>query len=148
MAEQEHLDARGKPLEAPEHVPNAVRPEPGGNVQMEDINIPVVAISVAFFAVLLAVGIVTLQAWIYNAAAAEKSAKTLAQEDPRTELGGTLARQRSQLAGIPDPAPATLPAATATATTTATAAATQPKLRIPVQTAMQLVAKQYSEGAR
>jgi hypothetical protein len=74
---QEHHHTRTTPGEpvAPEIVPHAVRPEPGGTTQAEDINIPLVAVCVLGFAVFLVVTIVSLQAWFYNADNAEHDAK-------------------------------------------------------------------------
>lgn len=143
MQERRHVKTiPGEPV-APEVVPHPVRKEEGGNVQMDDINIPLVAVMVAFFAVLLAVTIVSLQAWVYNGEAAEKKNQTLAQDDPRTEFGAMLAAQGHDLNAPPGPsrpldlsAPATAPATGAGATGTA------PRLHIPIEDAIRIVAKE------
>ena len=131
-----------------------------GYAQMDDINIPLVAVAVGLFAVTLAVVIVGLQAWFKNADARELQGKTLAQEDPRTDLGKLLAAQRAELHDGPnalrDAAPAPAPApTTATATAaasmaaTATAQASQPARKwIPIDAAMRMVAREYSGGAK
>lgn len=128
--------------------------------QMDDINIPLVAVSVAFFACLLAVTILSLQAWFMNADRAEMQRKIAPQEDPRTfealaksdmatPLGQILQKQRAQLEVAPaqrknDPAPA--PATTGTATTTGTTPSQPaPKLWVPIDTAMDLVSQDYHQ---
>src|SRR3954469_9440275 len=104
MKERHHVKTTpGEPNAAPEGIAHPVHKEEGGNVQMDDINIPIVAIAVAFFAILLAVTIVSLQAWFYNYQASERAAKMLAQDDPGdanhvgTELGVLLKKQRDEL---------------------------------------------------
>src|ERR1700761_2488429 len=118
MQERQHVKTTPGEQAPPEIVAHPVRKEEGGNVQTDDINIPMVAVSVAFFAVLLAVTIVGLQAWFYNRDAAERLAKTIPQDDPRTWLGGILQTQRGDLQGygpVRDLSPATKPGATAPA---------------------------------
>jgi hypothetical protein len=128
--------------------PNRDETEDDRHWQVDDINIPLVAVSVAFFGVLLTVSIISLQAWFYNAKAREVAAKTLPQEDVHTELGAMLEKQRSQLnapAGPIKPA-ATAPATPGTASSTASQAA--PHYHIPISVAMEQVSRQYSEGSR
>lgn len=116
---------------------------------MDDINIPLVAISVAFFAVFLSVVIVGLQAWVYNYESAETVRKTLAQDDPRTTLGAILKMQRHELqvAGYARGSTATAPAS-ASAPASAAARATAPNAaltyRIPIDRAMDKVVAQYA----
>jgi len=127
----------------------------GAGSQMDDINIPVVAVSVAFFACLLVVTITGLQAWFMHADSAEIAAKTARQEDPRTTdvlrdrekvstpLGKILQLQRGQLylppnQQIPEPVVASAP--------TSTTSAPQPKLWVSIDTAMDLVSKDYAKG--
>jgi len=91
MQEHQHVKTTpGEPV-SPEIVPHAVHEEPGGHTQAEDINIPLLLVSVAFFAVFLVVVIVGLQAWFYNFAEAEKVAKQVPQGGPGTILGEQLA---------------------------------------------------------
>jgi hypothetical protein len=101
---------------------------------------------------LLTVTIIGLQAWFYNSRAAEIAEKTLSQEDRGTELGAMLYSQRQQLN---DPAgyirPASAPAATTastTQTTSATASQASPRYHVPIDVAMEMVSRQYSEGSR
>jgi hypothetical protein len=141
----------GEPHAVPEYTPHPVRREEGGNVQMDDINIPLVAVIVAFFGVLLAVTIVSLQAWFYNRQTAERQRQTLAQDDPATELGALWAKQQHELNDAPGFA-RTLVAASAPATGTSQPA-TQPHKRIPIDAAMVIVEKEYNaargeEGGR
>ena len=107
---------------------------------MDDINIPLVAVIVAFFGVLLAcVTIVSLQAWFYNRESAERQRQTLAQDDPATELGALWAKQRRELDDPPGLARSLVTAsAPATGTSQPT---TQPHRRIPIDEAMAIVAK-------
>jgi hypothetical protein len=130
--------------------PNRDDKEDDRHWNVDDINIPLVGASVAFFGVLLAVTIIGLQAWFYNARAHELSIKTLPQEDRKTELGALLYKQRAQLN---DPAGYIQTAAPATATAPSTGGGTQasqPERRyhIPVETAMDMVVSQYAQGSR
>jgi len=119
--------------------------EEQSNLMMDDINIPMVATSVAFFVVLLAVTIIGLQAAFYNYEAAERKSKQLPQEDPRTELGASLRAQREQLHV---PFAARMQAqAPATGSAPASLAATQGNPNwVSIDTAMQLVSKDYSQA--
>ncbi len=139
--------------------PNRDETEDDRHWRVDDINIPLVAVSVAFFGVLLAVAIISLQAWFYNAKAREIAAKTLAQEDPRTALGGLLQKQRGQLespAGYISSDSAAVSSGSATVPTTiasvstgsATASKPAPRFHIPIEVAMEQVTRQYSEGNR
>jgi hypothetical protein len=137
MQERHHVKTTPGEAKAPEVVPHPVRKEPGGNVQTDDINIPMVAVFVAFFAVLLAVTITGLQAWFYNYQAAERAAKTAPQDDPSTELGAILHEQRAELTtpGLARPAPG------------ATGAATQNRPnRVPIDQAMADVVAAYARS--
>lgn len=97
MQEHHHVKTiPGEPV-SPEIVAHAVHSEPGGHTQSEDINIPLVTIAVAFFAVFLAVVIVGLQAWFYSYAEAEHIAKQVPQGAPGTLLGGQLAQCEHEL---------------------------------------------------
>lgn len=126
--------------------PNRDEKEDDRHWQVDDINIPLVAISVAFFGVLLAVTIIGLQAWFYGARARETARKTLPQEDSRTELGALLEKQRNQLnAPAGEIIPATAPG---TATGSAPATAQVRKFHIPIEAAMDAVSRQYAEGTR
>src|SRR5437868_1380491 len=120
MQERHHVKTHPNEPKDPEDVPHPVRKETGGNVKTDDINITILAWFVAFFAVLLAVVIISLQAWFYGVQAKEQMAKTAPQESKGTELGDMLGRQREQLtkAGmIYDGTPgATGPATTGAAT--------------------------------
>jgi hypothetical protein len=142
MQERRHVKTTpGEPHAVPEYTPHPVRREEGGNVQMDDINIPLVAVIVAFFGVLLAVTIVSLQAWFYNRESAERQRQTLAQDDPATELGALWAKQRRELDDPPGLARSLVTAsAPATGTSQPT---TQPHRRIPIDEAMAIVAKEY-----
>ncbi len=72
MQERHHVKTTpGEPHAVPEYTPHPVRKEDGHDVQTDDINIPLVAMLVAFFGVVLAITIVSLQAWFYNSQAAE-----------------------------------------------------------------------------
>jgi hypothetical protein len=146
MQERRHVKTTpGEPHAVPEYTPHAVRREEGGNVQMDDINIPLVAVIVAFFAVLLAVTIVSLQAWFYNRQTAERQRQTLAQDDPATELGALWAKQRHELNDAPGWARSMAVATTGPATGSSTGTS-QPaaKKRIPIDEGMAIVEKEYS----
>lgn len=97
MQEHEHVKTiPGEPV-APEIVPNAVQIEPGEEAQAENINIPMVAISVIFFAAFLTVAIVGLQAWFYNTKHAEIAAMQAPEGGPNTPLGDQLAQYNREL---------------------------------------------------
>jgi hypothetical protein len=145
MQERRHVKTTpGEPHAAPELIDHPVRKEEGGNVQMDDINIPLVAVIVAFFAVLLAVTIVSLQAWFYNVQTAERQRQQLAQDDPATELGALWAKQRHELTDAPGWARALGPATTGPATGSSTGASAAARKRIPIEQAMAIVEKEYS----
>jgi hypothetical protein len=131
--------------------PNRDEKEDDRHWTVDDINIPLVAVSVAFFGVLLLTTIISLQAWFYNAKARETAEKTLPQEDSHTDLGALLQKQRNQLespAGyIVAESPATAPA-TGAATGAAAASKPAPLYHIPIDVAMEQVSRQYSEGSR
>jgi hypothetical protein len=81
------------------------------NMHMDDINIPLVAVSVAFFGVLLAVSIVALQAWFYHQQTGIREEQRLVRDDIQTELGKLWHKQRLELhdpakAESRDPVPA------------------------------------------
>ena len=119
-----------------------------GGGGMDDINIPLVALTVGLFAVTVLVLVVFLQAYYRNVEAREIAAKTRVQEDRATDLGRMLAEQRAELhEGLN---PKREPAATGPATGTAAAtAASRPVRRwIPIETAMQVVADEYRDGSR
>ncbi len=145
MQERHHVKTIPGEQVAPEVVSHPVRREEGGNVQMDDINIPLVAIVVAFFASFLVVSILFLQAWVYNDQAAEKIARTLPQYDVHTELGRVYAAQEEDLNGPAGAArPLVLPAAGAgAATSTAPASQAVPaRLHVPIDDAMRIVARE------
>jgi hypothetical protein len=94
-----------------------------------------------------------------NADRSETSRKTLPQEDPRTydvlthgelvtPLGQLLQKQRAQLLVPPAARPMEPVVAVAPATTATTASQPVRKLWIPIDTAMELVSKDYSQGSR
>ena len=155
MQERHHVKTTpGEPFAVPEYTEHPIRKEEGGNVQMDDINIPIVAVAVAFFAVLLAVTIVSLQAGFYHYQASERQAKMLAQDDPGdahhvgTELGILLKKQRDELRDPPGLARAPEVPATAPATgpKPPTATAVARTKRIPIDAAMTIVEKEYAAG--
>ena len=148
-----------------DHAPQSPEAAPEQSAgQMDDINIPLVAVSVAFFACLLSVAIISLQAWFMHADRAEIQSKLAPQEDPRTfdalaksdmatPLGQILQKQRAQLEVAPDQRrnePATAPAPSPATTTTTSATASQPvkKLWVPIDTAMVLVSQDYHQGGQ
>ena len=77
------------------------------NLNMDDINIPLVAVSVLFFGVLLAVTIASLQAWFYHEQTAIREANTLPRDyyvaattqsaEQGTNLGILWHKQRTEL---------------------------------------------------
>jgi hypothetical protein len=118
---------------------------------MDDINVPLVAVTVGLFAVTVVVVVVFLQAYYRNVAAREIAVKTRVQEDPTTDLGRMLAEQRAELhVGLNRKREmATVPAmgAASGAVTATTTAASRPARRwIPIDTAMRVVAEDYREG--
>ena len=126
-----------------EHPTTSQTPAPEAPLApLDDINIPLVAVAVAVFAVALAVLIVSLQALFQNADARETQAKTLAQEDPRTELGKLLAAQRAELS-VPPKERNNPRESTAMTATTATAVAQPAAKWLPIDTAMRIVVREY-----
>ena len=121
-----------------EHPTTSPPPAEGApRAPLDDINIPAVAVAVALFAAVLAVLIVSLQAVFQNADARETQGKTLLQEDPRSDLGKLLARQRAELTVSPKDRKNPRESPTATASS-------QPAAQwIPIDTAMQVVAREY-----
>jgi hypothetical protein len=140
MQERQHVKTTpGEAHASPEFAPHAVQREEGGNVQHDDINIPLVATMVAFFGALLAVTIVSLQAWIYAQQAAETEAQTVKQpdRDPSTWLGAILTGQRKEIE-------TTGPVRDTTGGTTKPGVTPPPpKQRITIEQAMQLVEANY-----
>jgi hypothetical protein len=119
------------------------RREEGGSPQMDDINIPLVAVVVACFVALVTVGIIALQAAYFHYQAGERARKTLAQEDVHAELGAILAGQRQELQR--GPSERRLAAA---GVATATGAATHmPRDTKPIEEAMRVVSREY-QGRR
>jgi hypothetical protein len=121
--------------------------EEQSNMMMDDINIPMVATGVAFFAVFLAVLIVSLQAWFYTYQAAERRAKTLPQESPESPLGSLLQMQRKELHDPPGIA-RKLPGLAAGTAPGASTAKAPDHYRMPIDAAMQGVMNEYAQGAR
>jgi hypothetical protein len=115
------------------------------NMHMDDINIPLVAVSVAFFGVLLAVSIVSLQAWFYHQQTAIREANVLPRDyyiaatdkepEKSTELGKLWYRQRTELH---DPAKADSREPKPAPGTTAPA----PKKRISIDEAISSIVKE------
>ncbi len=130
MQERQHVKTVPGEPKAPEVVPNPIRPLPGGNAQTDDINIPMVAVSVAFFGVLLLVTIFAVEAWVYHYDTAERAAKQVPQYDTRTELGQMVETQKSELN---DPAGPNAEFPKADKVT-----------RMPISDAMNAVVKQYA----
>ena len=99
MQERHHVKTTpGEPHAVPEYTPHSVRKEEGGNVQMDDINIPIVAVAVAFFGVLLAVVIMWTAGVVLQLPGGRAGIrKLLAQDDPRTVLGAMLEKDRNEL---------------------------------------------------
>jgi hypothetical protein len=128
---QEHQHVRTTPGEnvAPEYVEQPIRPEPGSNMQMDDINIPLLAVSVAFFAVVLLLLVIGLQAWFYHYDQDERDAKTVAQGAPGTPLGEMLANAHGEMYGK--------------ASENTRFPKDQHVMRIPIDVAMEQVAKDY-----
>ena len=139
MQERHHVKTVPGEQAVPEVVPHSVRKEDGHDVQTDDINIPLLGIFVVFFAVLLSVVIVSLQAWFYNVQAAERERKLAPQESVSTELGRLLADQRSEL-HTPGLARDTNPPGTAPASN---AANIQRHRRISIDEAMKLTVSNY-----
>jgi hypothetical protein len=101
MQERHHVKTYPGEPATPEIVPHAVHEEPGGHTQAEDINIPLLTLSVFFFAAFLVVVIVGLQAWFYNYSEAERAAKQVPQGAPGTVLGDLLAQHDRDLHAAP-----------------------------------------------
>jgi hypothetical protein len=140
MQERHHVKTTPGEMKAPEIVPHPVRKEDGHDVQTDDINIPMVGIFVVFFAVLLSVVIISLQAWFYGYQDSERTRKLASQESTSTDLGKMLEQQRGEL----QHGPSKLRLAAAGATT---AAASAPQGHpVPLERAMILVADQYRAG--
>ncbi len=99
MEERHHVKTIPGEAKAPEFVPNAEHVEPGTTTQSEDINIPMVATVVAFFAFFLAVVIISLQAWFYSSDAAERLRKQVPQYDLATPLGQLHYQELAELNG-------------------------------------------------
>jgi hypothetical protein len=97
MQKHEHVKTVPGEQVAPEVVVNPIRVEEDAHTQTDDINIPLVAVSVLFFAMLMLVLVLGLQAWIYNAANSEKLTKTVPQGSAGTALGDMLAKDRSEM---------------------------------------------------
>jgi hypothetical protein len=123
--ERHHVETVPGESAAPEIVADPIRPEPGATVQQDDINIHMVASSVAVAAILLLVLVVALQAWFYNAEAAETAAKTRPPED-LVALRAAHGRQLRETAWVQQP------------TNIA---------RIPIDRAMQMVIPELQAGA-
>jgi hypothetical protein len=140
MQERHHVKTIPGEAAVPEVVSHPVRKEPGGNVQMDDINIPIVAVTVAFFAVLLAVVIVSLQAWFYSAQAAERASKISPQGSPETWLGAIVIPQRAELQESGPVHETVAGGTTGPATTTVT------RYRMPIGDAMKIIQQQYAGG--
>jgi len=142
MQERQHVKTTPGEQAVPEVVPHPVRKEDGHDVQTDDINIPLLGIFVVFFAVLLSVVIVSLQAWFYNVQATERAAKLASQESPATELGHLLQAQRAELhsSGL---ARENTPAASAPASNAAAPATAPRHNRIPIDQAMKIVVSSY-----
>jgi hypothetical protein len=116
-----------------------------GYAGMDDINIPVVALTVGLFAVVVLVVIVFLEAFFRNVDAREMVAKTRVQEDKTTELGSLLAMQRAELrAGLN---PLRDKPASATGSGPASAATSAPARKwMSIDAAMQGVSGEYENG--
>jgi len=140
MQERRHVKTIPGEQVAPEIVSHPVRKEDEGNVQMDDINIPLVAFGVTFFAAFLAVTIVFLQAWVYNGEAAETFARTAKQGAPGTEYGDMLIAQHNDLDAPAGPSRPLDLAAPATTSSPASNAAV--RMHIPIDNAIQIVAKE------
>src|SRR5579871_4195319 len=130
---QEHQHVKTTPGEnvAPEYVEQPVRPEPGSNMQMDDINIPLLAVTVTFFAVFLLILVIGLEAWFYNYDNEERLAKTVAEGAPGTELGAMLDNAHAEMYGNAGENPR-FPK-------------DQHVMRIPIDHAMEMVAKNYED---
>ncbi len=131
MQEHQHIKTVPGEAVAPEVVKNPIRVEEDAHTQTDDINIPLVAVSVAFFAVLMLVLVLGLQAWFYNADRAERAAKMVDQGAPGTELGDMLLKQRAELY-VEKP------------TVNDRMGKDSKAMRIPMDQAMDLVVKQYA----
>jgi hypothetical protein len=114
-------------------------PRSTGYSGTDDINIPLVALTVGLFAVVVVVVIVFLQAFFRNADTREIAAKTRSQEDKSTDLGKLLAMQRAELQVGLNPVRET--AGGATGTTSGAA-----RKWMSIDAAMRVVSKDYQEG--
>ncbi len=133
MQKHEHVKTvPGEPV-APEVVMNPIRVEEDAHTQTDDINIPLVAVSVLFFAMLMLVLVLGLQAWIYNAKNSETAAKTVAQGSAGTELGDMVAKDRAELY-VDKMAPNDRMGKDSKA------------MRIPIDRAMELVVNDYTQA--
>jgi len=116
----------------PAELQHAAERDAQSNINMDDINIPLVAVSVVFFGVLLAVTIAALQAWFYHQQASLRQEQTLARDfagddtTKGTDLGILWKMQRMELHD---------PARAATRPSTSTQPAATPK-RIPIDEAI------------
>ena len=131
MQEHQHIKTVPGERVAPEVVYHPIRVEEDSHTQTDDINIPLVAVSVAFFAVLMLVLVLGLQAWFYNADNAERTAKTIPQGTPGTALGDMLANQHAELYGDKGAANPRM-------------GKDSKAVRIPISDAMDAVVKQYA----
>jgi hypothetical protein len=91
--ERHHVESYPAETAAPEIVPDPVRPEPGGNMQSDDVNVSMVAIIGVFAAMLLFLLIVMLQAWFYTWDDRERTAKS----EPSVNLSMLRSQQLDQL---------------------------------------------------
>ncbi len=130
---QEHQHVKTVPGEAvaPEVVVNPIRVEEDSHTQTDDINIPLVSVAVAFFAILMLVTVFGLQAWFYNADSAERAAKMVDQGSPGTPLGEMLAKQRAELY-VEKPSPNDRMGKDSKA------------MRIPIDQAIDVITRQYA----
>ena len=131
MQEHQHVRTTAGENVAPEYVEQPIRPEPGSNMQMDDINIPLLAVSVAFFAVCLLILVIGLQAWFYHYDDAERAEKTVAEGAPGTELGAMVENAQAEMYGKSGENPR-FPK-------------DQHVMRIPIDNAMEIVANKYEE---
>ena len=89
---------------------------------------------VAFFAVFLAVAIVTLQAWFYSSDAAERARKQARQYDLNTPLGAVTQAQNEEISGQ------------ARWNDRPGMGQANKVVRIPIDRAMEATARQYAAG--
>jgi hypothetical protein len=131
MQEHQHIKTVPGEAKAPEVVYNPIRVEEDAHTQTDDINIPLVAVSVAFFAVLMLVLVIGIQAWFYNVDTAERERKILPQGSAGTALGDMLANQRAELYGNKGEVNSQM-------------GKDSKAVRIPITDAMDAVVKQYA----